>query len=217
MNRVPGLFQDRQRRRIVLDKERLKNFVTQSDVPLGVTAETPYSLFIVDLVESTDGHRVIAYPYQRVVYKAQLCGATNVVVIGRLANEELGEIGSIILVRQERHATGRFHLELPRGFGEVGLSGLRSALHELKSETGFDGNTAFRKGSTYTDSGLTDARVDFYEVPVIRRTEPDPDCGEVIQEVQLLAESELVSKVRAGSITDSFTVQAVALLGLALA
>lgn len=209
MSEAPSLFEARYYRKLILDRVALEHFAAENDVIIGVVAETPYCFFIVDVVESGNQADIVRFPYQRVVYKAQLRGGTNVVVVGKISAVGFAELGRIALVRQERHATGLSHLELPRGFGEVGLSGVENALNELRSETGLVGREAFFIGSTFTDTGLTDARVDFFQVSVVGQTERDPENSEAIQRVELLTEMEIAAAVRAGDIRDAFTVQAV--------
>ncbi|MBC7911127.1 MAG: NUDIX hydrolase [Pyrinomonadaceae bacterium] len=209
----PQLFSPRALRRIISDRTSLEQYAEEHGVVLGVAAETPHAYFIVDLVETnrTDGTKV-QYPYLRLIYRKQLEGAVNTVVLGVIANAELGAIDSIVMLRQERHATGLFHLELPRGFGEVNLSGEQNALKELREETGYLGERAKILGATYTDSGVMDAMVAFYYVPIVGKLEAMPEVGEAIDEIQIISIAELWEKIRSGEVTDSFTVQALAFL-----
>ncbi len=180
---------------------------------LGVAAETPHAYFIVDLVEThgPDG-KPVRYPYLRLIYRKQLEGAVNTVVLGTIANPELGPVDSVVMLRQERHATGLFHLELPRGFGELNLSGEQNALKELREESGYTGDGARLLGMTYTDTGVMDAKVAFYHVPVTGKLEAVPELEEAIEEVQIISVAELWAKIHAGEVSDSFTVQALAFL-----
>jgi ADP-ribose pyrophosphatase len=212
MSEQPGLFVGRTARPIVQDREVLEAYAAENDVILGVAADTRYVLFLVDLVESRlpDGG-VQRHPYLRVVSRAQLQGGVNVVVLATIADSSLGPKGSIVLVDQERHALGTCETELPRGFGEHGLSGETNALRELEDETGFVGDHAELLGVTNTDTGVTDAKVSFYHVPVVRRTAARPEIEEAIGRVRLVAPDELWKLIRSGDIRDSFTLQALAL------
>lgn len=208
-----ALFRDRPGRRLVLDSSRLRAFCADQGVVLGLTAETPHILVVVDLVEIEDpreGRR--EFPYVRVVHRRQLQGARNVVVIATVEDEALGPLGAVVMLNQERHATGRVHLELPRGFGEQGLSGEENALKELHEETGFLGDRAEHLGSTYTDTGLTDALVSFYVVPVTAAEQRRPDPAEALLAVELVPLAQLWGFVRDGTVQDAFTLQALALL-----
>jgi ADP-ribose pyrophosphatase len=209
----PQLFTPRKLRRIVLDRSAIEHYAEENRLALGLVAETPHVYFIVDLVEALDhDDQPFRFPYLRLVYRKQLEGGINTVVIGTIANPELGPIGSVVVLRQERHATGEFHLELPRGFGEVNLNGEQNALKELREETGYTGTSAELLGTIHTDTGVTDAVVSFYHVPITGKEEPIPEREEAIEEVLLFSVEDLRAKIRDGEITDSFTLQAVALL-----
>jgi ADP-ribose pyrophosphatase len=150
----------------------------------------------------------------RVVYRNQLLDAVNVVVLAPIANDARGTVGDVALVEQERHALGSVELECPRGFGDPGLSGEENALKELREETGFVGERAYYLGSTFTDSGLLDAEVSFYHVPIVERERRDPEIEEAIVSVSLASPASVWSFIRHGKIRDSFTLQAIALYEL---
>lgn len=209
----PQLFAPRISRRIITDRTRLEAYAAENDVVLGIAAQTPYVYFLLDLVEVTDaaGHSV-EFPYFRLVYRKQLDGAINAVIVGIIANPMLGPVGAIVMLRQERHATGQIHLELPRGFGETHLSGEENALQELREETGFTGETASLLGRTYTDTGAMDALVSFYRVEITGREPTASTAEEAIHEVQLLSLDAILARIQEGEISDSFTLQALALL-----
>jgi ADP-ribose pyrophosphatase len=208
----PELFTGRTARPIVRDRKVLEAYAAENNVVLGVSAETSHALFVVDLVESRehDGSTV-RYPYLRVVFRGQLRGAVNVVVLATIANPSLGNPGDIILVAQERHALGTVELELPRGFGEPGVSGEQNAFRELFEETGYIGEEAHFLGVTSPDSGLTGSLVSFYHVPAVRLEAPQQEVSEVIHGVSLLRVSQAWEKIQRGELRDGLTVQALAL------
>lgn len=208
----PELFRGRVVRPLILSREALAAYALEHNVVLGVAAETPYVYFIVDLVESRgkDG-KLFRHPYLRVVSRGQLKGGVNAVVIATIENPSLGEQGSIVLVDQERHALGAREIELPRGFGEPGLSGEANALKELEEETGYIGEHAYFLGSLNTDSGLTDSVVSFYHVAVVRGGRPKTEVQEAIENVSLASRQEIWQDIRLGKIKDAFTLTALAL------
>lgn len=116
-----------------------------------------------------------------------------------------------MFVEQERHATGTVETELPRGFGEVGLTAEQNALRELREETGAIGEEAHLLGSTYTDSGIMDGMVSFYHVPITARVSSAPESQEAITGVRLASREEAWEDIMAGRIRDAFTLQAMAL------
>jgi ADP-ribose pyrophosphatase len=209
----PDLFENRLARPIIRDRGELEAYASRHDVVLGVAADTPYLLLVVDLV-SISGRTGPAksQPYLRVVSWAQLIGGVNVVVVATIGNAALGAIGNIVLVEQERHALGTTELELPRGFGEADLSGEASALRELAEETGFEGDRADLLGSTLTDSGVMDSSVSFYHVTVVRRSRARPEPGEAIKSVVQRGLGEVWTAIASGEIRDGFTLQGMALL-----
>lgn len=214
-NNYPQLFASRSDRSIILQRETLEDYARNNDTILGLVAETEYTYFIVDLLEKRDSTgNLTRFPYQRLVYKKQLEGAINSVVLGVIENGELGHVKTMVFVVQERHATGKKHLELPRGFGEIGLTGEENALAELKEESGYIGETATLLGKTYTDTGMTDAEVSYYMVPVIGRLEASPDQKESIAEVRLISFNETRRLITQQEITDGYTIQALYLYGL---
>ncbi len=209
----PQLFAPRAFRRIITDRKRLEEYAAAHNVLLGVAAQTSYVYFLLDLLEMNDKNgQPMQFPHFRLVYRKQLDGAVNTVVVGMIANPALGPVGGIVLLRQERHATGQIHLELPRGFGETNLSGEENALQELREETGFIGEKAFLLGKTYTDTGAMDAKVSFYHVPITEQVKAEPNTVEAIKEILVLSLDKVWAKIRTGEISDGFTLQALAFL-----
>jgi ADP-ribose pyrophosphatase len=207
----PDLFTGRTSRPIIKDRQALEAFAVEQNVVLGVAADTPYILLVVDLVESRlAGGGKKRHPYLRIISRAQLEGGVNVVVFATIQNPALGDPGSIVLVDQDRHALGTCETELPRGFGDPALSGAANALRELEHETGYVGDQAYLLGTTSTDSGLSDALVSFYHVPVVRSTVHHREMGEAIKRVHLVTPKELRQSIRSGAIRDGFTLQALA-------
>ena len=208
----PVLFKSRNQRLIIRDPQVLESYAAHEGVVLGVAATTPYVYFVVDLVESKlKNGAVYTHPYLRVIYLGQLKGGANVVILATIQNAALGEPGNIVLLQQERHAIGSNEIELPRGFGEAGFSGEENALKELREETGYIGDKAYLLGSSYTDSGLSDAKVFFYHIPVIGRQPEFLETQELINKVYLLSVEEIWNQISLSQIRDGFTLQALAL------
>lgn len=212
MEQQPRLFESRPVRPIVANRELLEAYAAENNVVLGVAAETPYVYFLVDLVSSRleKADRRL-HPYLRVVSRAQIRGGTNVVIVATIEDESLGPRGAIVVVDQERHALGKCVTELPRGFGEPGLSAEINAVRELRSETGYIGDVAHFLGETYIDSGLTDGQISFYHVPVTRRVDVTPEVEEAIVRVGLYSPEQMWTAIRSGFIRDSFSLQGLSL------
>jgi ADP-ribose pyrophosphatase len=217
MERYPGLFSPRTDRHIVRDREVLRKAAEEEGLRIGLLAETNYTYFLNDLVESTGEDGVTRrYTYQRIVYRKQLDGAVNTVVFAVIANRELGNVGDVVLVEQERHATGKIHKELPRGFGETGISAKENALNELREETGYVGKTAILMGRSYTDTGMTDCLVQYFHVPIVGRAEREKSPSEPILSTCLVSPDRIEEEIRSGIITDGFTIQGISFYRLFL-
>ena len=212
MDRHPSLFTVRHKRLIVRDPESIAAYAAEHGDVLGVAAETPYALFIVDLVESRrlDG-TLYRYPYLRVISRAQLEGGTNVVILATIQDASLGKKGDIVLIKQERHALGTIEAELPRGFGIPGITGETTALRELEEETGYIGDHAYLLATTSIDGGLTDGLASFYHVPVVQHSPNRPETGEAITEVFLASLDDAWHSIRSGQMRDGLSLQALAL------
>jgi len=207
----PTLFAQRLHRRLVLDPDELAAYVAEYDSPLGVVTTTPLIYVIIDLVESESSDFTSRFPYLRIVFRGQLAGGSNVVILPVIADPSIGNVGDIVFVREERHATGSLELGLPRGFAEPGLSVAANALKELKEETGYVGDEVRELGMTTTDSGIMDACVHYVLVPLVGRAAPSHESSEAIAEIEVISPEEAWSQIRDGRIRDGFTLQAIAL------
>lgn len=73
----------------------------------------------------------------------------------------------VLLVRQHRVASGRFHLQFPRGYAELtDTDGASVALRELHEETGLVGVASTHLGEIYADPGILSASAEVYSVLV---------------------------------------------------
>src|SRR5690349_20001256 len=172
-------------------------------------AETPYLWLINDLVESRNSNgTVLFHPYLRLIAPPYATMAPNVVV---LATVQVNEVESIVLIEQERHATGTIELELPRGFGRPGISPKVQALRELQEETRYEGMRPECLGKTLIDSGTTDRSVLFVHVPVETHGDAIPEPQEAVAPLVLLPRKELWARIDSGVLRYAFTVQALSL------
>jgi ADP-ribose pyrophosphatase len=209
--RYPQLFSAREMRRIVTVRAAQETYAAQHRAVIGVAAETPWFFFLNDLVEPASGGA--PYAYSRLVSRGQLEGGTNVAVLALIDDPSLGRVGEAVVIEQERHATGRCEIAVPRGFGQPGLDGSGSALRELREESGYLGTAAEFLGESVIDSGEGDARVSFYLVRVNQRGKAAPEREESIRSVRTMPPEAIWSAILSGEITDSFTMQALALAG----
>lgn len=212
MKSHPELFSDRLRRPIVREPVMLEEFAQAHNVALGVLVETPYLWLVNDLVQGRDSSgATLYYTYLRIIAPPGQGGTAGVVALATVRPEGAHGAESVVLVEQERHATGTLELELPRGFADPNEPAEVHVLQELKTETGYVGERIEYLGTTLTDSGTTDRAVSFFHVPVTGRVAEMPESREAISRTVLLTREELWSRIFSGVVRDAFTVQALAL------
>jgi ADP-ribose pyrophosphatase len=73
--------------------------------------------------------------------------------------------GKVLLIRHFRHATRKWHLEIPRGFGSA-EGAEESARRELAEEIGASGATMTSLGEMYPDTGVGNNRVALFHAAV---------------------------------------------------
>jgi ADP-ribose pyrophosphatase len=114
--------------------------------------------------------------------------------------------GKVLLTRHFRHATRRWHLEIPRGFGEQGLSSEENARRELEEETGAIIARLVSLGRAYPNTGITSECDDFYYAEITSYGLPDRQEG--ISELITVTVPEVEALIRDNVIDDEFTIVA---------
>ena len=93
--------------------------------------------------------------------------------------------GHVMLVRQERVATGGKLLELPAGMLEEGESPLESARRELREETGLHGGEWFEAAAFFTSPGFTDEKIHLFIATGLKQGGASPEETEEIELVRV--------------------------------
>jgi 8-oxo-dGTP pyrophosphatase MutT (NUDIX family) len=195
---------------LVPSLDEMREYSNLHQVALGVHSETPYSYLVVDLVRRhPDPAALGPFPYQRLVVRSQAEGARGIVVVAVNESPDLGPLGALFLAEQDRHATGRRHLETVRGFGEKGHSAEQSAARELGEELGVVARAFTPLGELHIDPGFTDAVADVVLAHVSGRLEERKlEAQESIGPPTLMTPRDVKRAIAGGGITDSLTISA---------
>jgi ADP-ribose pyrophosphatase len=158
----------------------------------GVVHENPYLIVVRDPVRFPTGG---LGTYVRIMPANGSAGAA----VLPLLNDK------IVLVRHFRHATRREHLEIPRGFGEVGISSIDLALQELHEEIeGEEEEKPESLGEFHSNNGIATDCVELFIVKL--RKFGRPQTSEGIMGIETCRPSEVAELIRTAKITDSFTI-----------
>jgi len=106
-----------------------------------------------------------------------LLGARDWVNVIALTTE-----GEVVLVRQFRHGTREFTLEIPGGQVDAGETAAAAAVRELREETGYAGDGPVPIGIVTPNPAFQDNHCHTYLIENCRRVgEPRPDGGEDLE------------------------------------
>jgi ADP-ribose pyrophosphatase len=126
--------------------------------------------------------------------------------------------GRLILVRQYRHAIGRWVWELPAGSLKHGEDAEKAAVRECQEEIGLIPSRLKKLGALFPTPGYCDEEMNFYRLSGLRApTDADapahPDEDEDI-ESKAFTIGEMETMIRNGEIIDMKTVAGLKLLNL---
>ena len=110
----------------------------------------------------------------------------------------------ILLIRQYRHAAGRFLLELPAGRIEKGEELIPAAQRELVEETGYRAARWSRHQTYYASPGFLSEAMNIVLAEDLTLGEATPEEDERI-EVRMTPLSEVMRMIHAGEIEDGKT------------
>lgn len=192
---------------IVIDRERVERAEHDQEALLagegmpgrwshtGVICEDKYIIFVRDAVRRLDG---TLGTYDRILPAS---GSAGVVVLPIIENH-------IVLVRHFRHATRQWHLEVPRGFGELGVSSRQQAKAELYEEIGakVDDNRLLEIGPFHSNTGIASDCVEMFVAMIEKVGRPQDEEG--ISDLRKCSPGEVAELISASEITDSFTIGA---------
>lgn len=115
--------------------------------------------------------------------------------------------GRILLVRQYRHAVGRFLWELVAGRIDPGEPPLQAARRELLEETGYSARRLHKLLDLFPTPGFVSERMLVYLATGLRRGSAQPEADERIQ-TRKFTLAELERKIHRGTLRDAKSVAA---------
>jgi ADP-ribose pyrophosphatase len=126
------------------------------------------------------------------------------------------ESGEIVLVRQYRHAIGRFAWELPAGSLKAGEDVERAAVRECHEEVGLIPTRIARLGSFFPTPGYCDEEMHFFKASGLRRPGASDEEAPQDEDEDIEARPFPIATVRtmmtASEIIDLKTVAGISLL-----
>jgi ADP-ribose pyrophosphatase len=135
----------------------------------------------------------------------------SVVIVPVTANNE------IILVRQYRHAIGRWAWELPAGSLKPGEDPERAALRECQEETGQIPSRMERLGSFFPTPGYCDEAMTYFKATDLRVPGPDDEAAHQDEDEDIEARpftrEALAAMIASGEVIDLKTVAGLWLIG----
>lgn len=159
----------------------------------GVAYEDSYMIVLRDAVRFPNGD---LGTYVRIMPASGSAGAAVLPLLD----------GKIVLLCHSRHATRRDHLEIPRGFGEPGVSALDTALRELREEIGAEAESAESLGEFHSNNGIATDCVELFIATIKKLGQPQTSEG--IRKIDAYTPREVAELIGQGEITDSFTIGA---------
>jgi ADP-ribose pyrophosphatase len=113
--------------------------------------------------------------------------------------------GKVLLIRHFRHATRRWHLEIPRGFGSAD-GAEESAMRELAEEIGASGIELTALGEIYPDTGAANGRVALFYAAVAAYDRPEALEG--IDEILPTLVADFEQMIGQGQLDDGYLLAA---------
>lgn len=188
------------------DRRILKQLVRDEELharSYGMIYQSPFNTVLVDPVVNVSASPQRIFPYERVI-PTQGDGA---VIMTRCR-------GSLLLLRQFRHALGSWQYSFPRGFAEQSdRDPVDTARRELEEELGAKciDNPIFL-GKIAPDSGLTSRQTYIFFVDIDSFSEKKG--YEEIGRIRLVSEEELQKLILSGDLNDGYSIGAYELFRL---
>jgi ADP-ribose pyrophosphatase len=113
--------------------------------------------------------------------------------------------GTVVLIRQFRHAAGGFIYEIPAGKLQPGEDPLHCASRELEEEVGYRAASFELLTSIFTAPGFADEVIHVYKATGLTTGRQQLDADEVLDIIEMPL-AEAVNKIEDGTIRDAKTI-----------
>jgi ADP-ribose pyrophosphatase len=113
--------------------------------------------------------------------------------------------GTVVLIRQFRHAAGGFIYEIPAGKLHPGEDPLRCAARELEEEVGYRASSFELLSSIFTAPGFADEVIHVYKATGLTKGWQQLDRDEVLDVIEMPL-SDAMDKIEDGTIRDAKTI-----------
>lgn len=139
----------------------------------------------------------------------RVCDENNIIFIEALKGGAIiipiTKDKKIVLIKEFRSTINQLSIEFPRGFVEEGELSLEGAKRELLEEIGGTAERFESLGSVSTNNGISNEVVDYYIAWNTTFSYDKLQLEENIIDAIEISLTELMSLIREGKITDSFT------------
>jgi ADP-ribose pyrophosphatase len=131
---------------------------------------------------------------------------------GAAAVVPLKDNGTVVLIKQFRHAAGGFILEIPAGKLHPGEDPMHCAARELEEEIGYVAGRLEPLINIFTAPGFTDEVIHIYKATNLTVGRQQLDRDEVLEILEVSLD-DAIKMIRAGTIRDAKTIVGLQLAG----
>ncbi len=124
---------------------------------------------------------------------------------GAAAVVPMKEDGSVVMIRQFRHAVGGFIFEIPAGKLHPNEDPLHCASRELEEEIGFRATLFELLSSIFTAPGFADEVIHVYKATGLAKGQQQLERDEVLDVIEMPL-SDAIKKIEDGTIRDAKTI-----------
>lgn len=124
---------------------------------------------------------------------------------GAAAVVPIKDDGTVVLIRQFRHAAGGFIYEIPAGKLSPGEDPLHCAARELEEEVGYRASSFELLSSIFTAPGFADEVIHVYKATGLTKGRQQLDRDEVLEVVEMPLD-QAINRIRDGTIRDGKTI-----------